>query len=590
MALLSKSDHLRLILINVAQILLLLLDLVAIGLVGIVTSLSVRYIQGKSEGDRVSSIVDFIGIEDYQPQIKIAIFSLLAAFLFVMRSLISYLFSRKTALFVAERAAQLSSTMLGKLFANPLSVVKGESTQSGVYFVTQGISQVLTGVVAPFYALIPEITFAFLVFVSLFYVDALTMIFTTTILLSSAVVLFQIQKRKSSHFGTLSTELNIASSDLAAEVLRAFREISTRSAQSIYIEKISKVRLNLAKAQTLLKLQSILSRYVLEAILTATIFAIGFIQVTFRDSLTSPTNLAIFVAAAARILPSIVKIQNTLLQLKSQLAAADRVLNYNSKLKIQSEKEKSNVRVMKTETPIAFRNVEFSFDLDKSTKYRFNFEVERNKFLVITGQAGVGKSTLLDLALGIQHANKGEVELFGLNPKEFLSENIGKVAYVPQEVYIKNGTLLENLLFALPNRLVSMEQIMKLVDIMKWHDLFRSMEMLEIRLGEGGRVLSGGERQVVGLARALVTEPSLILLDEFTSAMDSLTEERVLEVLKSRPKLTTVVVAHRLNVILHSDKVMFVQSNGKISVGTVSELKETNPEFSSLLNSFQSSK
>jgi len=582
LALLDKSDHVRLVALNVFQLMFMLFDLLAIGLVGIVTSLSIRYVRGEIEGVRVTKIIDLLNLESLSPQTKILTFSVVAASVFVLRSFASYFFARRVALYIASKGALISTRLMRQLFSTPLDSVQRSSTQTGVYFVNQGISQVLSNVIVPFYSIIPDILYLFAIVVSLFYVDTFTMFIVVIILLISATTLFQIQKRKSGQLGSHSTQLNLETSELIAEALTAFREISVRGGQEIYIKRMSKLRFALAKNQTLLKLQSILSRNVLEATMILILFSIGVIQVSQRDSFTSPSNLAIFVTASARILPIVAKLQNSLIQIKAGLASSSEVLIYVKKLRNEYEYPFQKDFAESDDLALKYSQVCFTYASEESRKFRFDLEVKKGEFLVVTGQTGVGKSTLVDLALGIQRPNQGFVQLFGKPPKEFLISNKGMVSYVPQNAFIKNATILENLTFAFPKNFLSNLMIDEIVRKLSWHHLFRNKEMLNVRVGEGGRVLSGGERQVIGIARALVTEPKLVFLDESTSAMDSLTENKILETLLAEREMTVIMVAHRLSVISKARNVLFFEKSGNQVMAPIKELYERNSEFREL--------
>ena len=585
LALLDKTDHRKLIVLNFFQALFQLMDLVAIALVGVVTSLSVRYLSGEEEGNRTRKLVELLGMLNLSPQTRIMIFAVLASVLFVARSFVSYFFNKRVAIYVANKSALLSSNLLEKLFANPLDVVQKSSSQSGIYFVTQGVGQVLASVVVPFYALIPDFVYAFVIFSTLFYFDALTVIILVSIFIFAATILFRIQKRRTIVLGAKTTKLNLETANVMAEALSAFREISARGAQEIFINNLTSLRLELANSQAIMKLQNVLSRYFLEALMVLSVFCIAVVQVFSRDAFTSTSNLAIFVAASARILPVVVKLQNLFLQIKGGLASSVDVLHYVEQLELSRPLDTFEIKKGTNEIPVRLKDVSFSYGNSPNRNFCYDLEIGSGNFFVITGQTGIGKSTLLDLTLGIQTPEKGSVEIFGDSPKEFLRNQIGKVAYVPQYSFIKNASLLENLMFALPKNFVTEDLISELLRKMNWHPMFQNRELLNINLGEGGQVPSGGERQVIGIARALLTRPALMFLDESTSSMDATTEKLILKTLRAEENLTVVMVTHKLSVILSATQILFFERNGNQVKASFKELRKNNLEFSRLIDS-----
>jgi ABC-type multidrug transport system fused ATPase/permease subunit len=207
--------------------------------------------------------------------------------------------------------------------------------------------------------------------------------------------------------------------------------------------------------------------------------------------------------------------------------------------------------------------------------------VPAGKSLALVGSTGAGKSTLTDLILGVLDPDVGSVRIGGASPVNAVREHPGALAYVPQDIAVVDGTIIDNVALGLPEPAVNTDQIWDALERAQLADFLRDQrEGLATRVGEHGIRLSGGQRQRLGLARALYTRPKLIVLDEATSALDAETEKAVAETLESLGgEVTLVIVAHRLATIRHCDEVVFLE-NGRIAArGTFEEVREQAPNF-----------
>ena len=240
----------------------------------------------------------------------------------------------------------------------------------------------------------------------------------------------------------------------------------------------------------------------------------------------------------------------------------------------------------KTEKCLRFISV--NFDFGKKEGFSVNnisFECNMGETIAIVGQSGSGKTTILDLALGLLKPKSGRIEFLGkelssLNP----SERAALLGYVPQEVAIIEGDITTNITFRSDN-LVSQERAIM--------EVLREAELLEFvsELPDGMSTklakssdLSGGQKQRVGLARALLKKPKLLILDECTSSLDTVTESRIMgRLFENNNERCTLIVAHRLNTIKKADKIFFMKNGQIVDSGTFNELKQTCPNFQELL-------
>jgi ATP-binding cassette, subfamily B, bacterial len=226
---------------------------------------------------------------------------------------------------------------------------------------------------------------------------------------------------------------------------------------------------------------------------------------------------------------------------------------------------------------IAFKDVWFGYQThDETALEDINLTIEAGKTVAFVGPSGSGKSTTVKLIVGLYHPTKGEVQFNNISGKEIdliaLRNRIGLVA---QETQLFAGTIRENLLFVHPN--ATDQECMNALKAASANTLIeRGSEGLDTKIGEGGLKLSGGEKQRLAIARALLRNPDILIFDEATSSLDSITEEAITSTIKdiehSHPKLIRILVAHRLSTVMHADTIYVLEKGKLAEQGTHAEL------------------
>jgi ABC-type multidrug transport system fused ATPase/permease subunit len=207
-----------------------------------------------------------------------------------------------------------------------------------------------------------------------------------------------------------------------------------------------------------------------------------------------------------------------------------------------------------------------------------NFSLKAGSRIAIVGPSGSGKSTLADVLLGVVEPTTGSIQIAGMSPREAIQRWPGGISYVPQKSNAVRGSIKENIylecLHSEPANLY-FEKSLKAAELEEVFDLSG-----ESNLGDSGSKLSGGQLQRLGIARALFTNPKLIVLDEATSALDGATEFRVSEAIQELEQETTVVViAHRLSTVRHSDLVIYLNKGQIVASGSFESVRKLVPDF-----------
>jgi len=323
------------------------------------------------------------------------------------------------------------------------------------------------------------------------------------------------------------------------------------------------------------------SKYVFEnsVILGGVVFA-GYAFFT-KTALEAASLLAIFIAAASRIAPSILKIQLGTLLLKGARGATSKFFEILHHLEEQSEQITSSINNDLDSSVIRFREVSFRYpSADKNALSEFSSEFKTGEFTAIVGPTGSGKSTLIDLMLGVLRPTHGSISVFGRDPEQVPGSSI-RVGYVPQRVYLSEGSLIENICFGQISTQWKEDRVWDVLETVLLRQWATELpEGLSTLIGDGGARLSGGQRQRLGIARALYANPNLLVLDEATSALDAISEYEITEAFERLDKgLTKVVIAHRLSTVLKANKIVYLKGGKIQGMGTFNELRELIPDF-----------
>jgi ABC-type multidrug transport system fused ATPase/permease subunit len=359
-----------------------------------------------------------------------------------------------------------------------------------------------------------------------------------------------------------------------------------RNRRNFYSREIGKLRLKLANVLAELQFMPNISKYVIESGIVIGAVLIAGVQFAFQDARHAVATLSVFLASGTRIAPAIMRLQQSLVQIKSGIGSAMPTL-----VLIESLKNVPLVQVTKDDLEIVhkgFRSEVILTDIsliypakETNALTSVSFQVSAGTSVAIVGPSGAGKTSLVDVLLGVLPPSSGSVSISGVNPLDAISTWPGAISYVPQDVSISNGTFRENVGLGYPKEVISDELVWAALEVAQLAEFVRALPGgLDTQVGERGTKISGGQRQRLGIARAMFTQPKLLVLDEATSALDGQTEADISEAIQGlKGSVTVVMIAHRLSTVRNADQVIYMDGGKLVSQGTFEEVRSEVPDF-----------
>jgi ABC-type multidrug transport system fused ATPase/permease subunit len=585
-AILSPIDQRKILIVTVLQILLGFLDLAGVLVIGLLGTLSVSGLQSNGPGEGVSNVLRFLHIQNFEFQTQAGILVACAAVLLIGRTVLSIFFTRKVLFFLSQRGARISADLISKLLAQPLLIVQSRTTQEMLYSVTIGVERIVIQVLASIVVWISDFSLLIVLVLGILILDPVTGITTVVIFSIIGIFLHKFMHLRAGRLGATTTQLNIKSNEKIVEVFSSYRESVVRNRRSYYAREIGGLRFKLSNAAAEMSFLPYVSKYVIETTVVVGSIIIGVIQLYLQDASHAIATLAVFLAAGTRIAPAALRIQQGTIAIKSGLGASTTTLDLIDSLSEVSIVNDSNDS-LETEhagfiSEVKIRNISLTYP-DKVSPAILNVSltIAMGEIVAIVGPSGAGKTTLVDLLLGVLNPDEGSVFISGVPPLLAVQKWPGAISYVPQDVVIAEGTIRENVALGYPREEASDEHVMKALKVAHLDQFVAALPQgIDTPVGERGAKISGGQRQRLGIARAMFTQPHLLVLDEATSSLDGATEANISAAIHSLRGTTTVVmIAHRLSTVKNADRVVYLSNGQIIKIGKFEEVRSAVPEF-----------
>lgn len=516
----------------------------------------------------IVALLDFVGLASLLPVLYYLLeggenksaalyFSVLAVVIVVSKSLISTLLTRYQSKYLLGLYKRLSFNLYSNYYNNGLLFIreKGYSTLGhSVNFMCYTFSE---RILSPLMRMAGELLLIILVTIALLIYDWRTIVVLYLCFFPFMVLYITVVKKRVKKYGEQEYEAKKQQARIVADTFRGYTELEINNAfpslQESFLKGMDDVTRNRINMETVQMFPRFLSELAI---------IIGMVVMVILGGENARMLVGIFAVAAFRLLPALRGLMAGYTQIQNALPCLKVI---EEGLDIQNENSINQVEDLKFEHEITISNLTFNYG-EKKMDFG-TYKIEKGEYVGFCGYSGVGKTTLFNLILGFLSPQEGGILIDGIplqgnNRKAWLKH----IGYVPQEVFIFNGTLAENI--ALGFKDIDKGMVAKVLDMVSLSDWTSGLpDGLESTLGEGGGKLSGGQKQRIGIARALYKGAKVLLLDEATSALDNNTEKEInimLDNLRAKFNgLTVLSIAHRESTLAYCSRIINLENDEK---------------------------
>ena len=583
--LLDEGTRKKYYLTAVLQVLLSFLDFFSVALVGVIGALTVRGVQSQSPGDKIEKVLKVFRLDNLSFQMQVSILAVLVVLLLVLKTIASIYISRRTLIFLANQSAFIGGKFARKILSQPLSRIYSRGEHELHYVLGPGISGIVLGILGIASSIIADASLLIVLAVGLALLSPLIAISSLLFFGLIAIALHFLLRNHASDVGTRILHSEVKANQLITESLDLYRELYVRNSRSKYAQSISDLRKTSSIAQAEQLFLPNISKYVLEISVIVGSVLIAGIQFVTETAAVAVASLGLFLIAGGRIAPALMRLQQSILSIETRITPATSTLETLNVF--GAFEEPSNLQSGKLRDHSGFKaeiqlsNINFEFDAEHKLFEDLNLRVNAGTMVAIVGPSGGGKTTLVNLMLGLTLPTSGSALISGCAPELAVSKWPGAIAYVPQDVRLISGTIRANIEIGLTDEESDASALQSAINRSHLAEFIQSLpEGVETLIGETGLQLSGGQKQRLGLARAFYTNPLLIILDEATSALDGETEENIAVSLRNlRGETTLIIIAHRLSTVQDADVVIYLESGNILAQGNFEEVRKLVPGF-----------
>jgi ATP-binding cassette, subfamily B, bacterial PglK len=580
----NKRDKKKFLLLFIMMILAAVFETVGIGLivpfVGVVTNPSI--IQEQAVFSYVYRVLHFQSTNTF---ILFAVVCLLSVF--IIKNGYLLLFYNTQYRIILNQKVKLSRSMFKGYLTKPYTFHLQRNSAELLRNVNGEVSKVFDGIILSSFQLVTEILVSLFILSLLIATAPLATLASGILLGGSILLFFKIFRKKITYLGKENQRVSREVIKWVNQGLGASKEVKVSGRESYFVNAYTKQSQIMVNNTIYKNTLDQVPRLFIETLLVS-IVLITMIIIVFQgtDTTILVSTMSLFAMAAFRLMPSINRIVAMLTTIRFSQPALKVV--YNDLIKdrtgdtiheVIGEESKTvsvNNGEKKFSDSLKLENVYFRYPNQEDYSIKnVSLTIPIGTSVAFVGSSGAGKTTIVDIILGLFVPEKGFVSVDGKDLNEIIPIWQQKIGYIPQSIYLSDDTIRKNVAFGINEKDIDETAVQKAIENAQLKEFVDSLpEGLDTIVGERGVRLSGGQRQRIGIARALYHNPEIIFLDEATSALDNDTEKEIMKAIDGlKGEKTLIIIAHRLSTIENCDIVFKVEKGNLLSVNN--KLKQT---------------
>lgn len=414
--------------------------------------------------------------------------------------------------------------------------------------------------------------------------DPLTALIALVYLSSISLVMMFLITRRAKLAGEHNRHFAYRVATIMTEMVDALKEVTLRGKLDEVGRVVSKNRARATRARANMSFLGIVPKYAFEAALIGGFLLIGAASYSLGGSAAAVASVTLFAATGFRMIPAMNGVQGSVTNASANLIFAQDVIAQlrASRARGQAAPEAETDQLVLPEAPkrLELQNVSFRYPgTERDVLTDLSLRVPFGKSLAVVGPSGAGKSTLIDILLGLSEPTSGQMTIDGIPLAEVMQQWRSRVGYVPQRVALFDASIAQNVALTWETD-YDAERVERSLQRAHLGELVKRGQGIIEPIGERGQSVSGGQQQRLGIARALYSDPFVMVMDEATSSLDTATENRITESMRDlQGDVTFITVAHRLATIRDYDQVCYLDQGRILGSGTFDEVVAQVPDF-----------
>ena len=515
--------------------------------------------------DFLQKICDFFHIQNVS-QITIALLLALMA-VYVIKNLYILLLTYKQNAFIDQNRNRMISRVMAEFLNRPYEQYLGADIPT-VFRITDNDIPHAFSLMLSLIQLASEVVVSGLIFVMMLILDAEMTLFVIVLFGVLTLLIIKVFKPRLNKIGSKNQSIQSRIAKWRIQAIYGLKDVKVLNREEFFVRNYyesGKVGANVATTYAVL---NNMPRLLIETVFI--VGMLGFLMLFIKgggDMSLMVSTVSAFGVAAMRVLPSVNRINTYITQISYTQPSLDFVYqNLQEGLEtdamLAERKAKAQKEKLRLEHQIELNHISFHYpDSDKDIFTDAHMVVPKGKSVGIIGTSGAGKSTVVDILLGLLHAQEGEITCDGVDIFKNYESWLAQVGYIPQSIYLVDESIRDNIAFGIDKDKINEKRIWEVLAEAQLKEFVEELpEGLDTTIGDRGVRLSGGQRQRIGIARALYHDPEILVFDEATSALDNDTEAAVMDAVNSfHGKKTMIIIAHRLNTIEKCDIVYKVE-------------------------------
>jgi ATP-binding cassette subfamily C protein len=506
--------------------------------------------------------------------------------IFVIKSCYITTFNYFEARFIFNRRYKISDRMMRSYMHAPYVFHLQRNTAELLRNTTQEIDIVVKIVFSNILKIAKEVIMTFSIVLFLFIVEPLITILIISLAGFGAGSFLFLTQKKVKQYGR---EEQIHRRNMIKAInqgLGGIKDARVLNREEEFIRKYSTEAYKSSRLKTYIQFIQQIPKPVVETTAVFGMMSIAALMVwQGRPMSTIIPILTLFAMATVRLMPSIQNLSTMYTNLRYNLVSVDPIYEDLKELENSGEelvKDRKKDIQLELSNSIEAKKIYYRYPgCEEFALNGLSFSIPKGKAVAFVGASGAGKSTVVDMLLGLLEPEEGVIEVDGENVFNNLSAWQRTIGYIPQSIYLADETLRNNVAFGVPEKEIDEEKVLHALELAQLSGLLATLPLgLDTILGENGTRLSGGQRQRVGIARALYHDPKVLVMDEATSALDNITEKDITKAIEAlKGERTIIVIAHRLTTVMNCNKLYLMEEGKIIEEGTYSELIDSNAQF-----------